>query len=43
MRRFVVDERDLRRPLCERLAVELDAGYSATDAAWVFDRDFIAR
>src|SRR6202044_2441101 len=33
----------LRRTLCERLAVQLDADHSATDAVRIFDRDFVAR
>src|SRR5208282_507613 len=43
MRGAVVGERDLRRALHDRLAVELDAANSATYAARVFDRDLVAR
>src|SRR5258708_4871780 len=43
MRCTVVGEGDLSRALRQGLAVQLDAGYSATDASRVLDGDLVAR
>src|SRR6266481_2183350 len=43
MRDAVVTKVDMRGALRERVAVQFDLAHSATNAARVFDRDFIAR